>query len=683
MKKLILLILFSSSIIYSQINLEKDTIKHNLNEFEINCIRADDETPITQSNIDKEKIKFRYFGQDLSFILNSTPSITSYSDNGLYNSYTYFRLRGIDQSRINMTLNGLPLNEPEDQGVYFSNYPDFGSNVNSVQIQRGVGTSTYGVSSYVGSINFEGPNLLDTNWISLEAGYGSYNGYRMSTAYNSGLNKKFAVYARYSMVGSDGYKYNAFNNSKSFFTSMGYYGKKDVLKLTMFSGVSDNGMGYLATNIEDINLDPRTNYLTSNEKDHFEQSFVSLQWTKMINTNSHITTSLFYNYLKGNYDVLFSPDMAKFNLESNFGGLTSNYSLNKKKLKLNLGISTFFYNRKHLMSLQPNISSYLYTNSGTKIEFSSFGKIQYKIKNFVLFADIQYRFVMFDYVPDNSNGKDLNNIYWNFINPKGGIKYIQNNHVSYYLSVGQTNREPTRNDLFNGYDNIKPINGSNYIGGTDTINIKNIKPESVIDIELGFDYISPKFKGHINGYYMDFKNEIAAIGRLSYIGLPLRKNVNSSFRSGVEIDLSYTPINGLTINQNFVYCYSKIREYTTDYDNITYKNVNPLLTPNIISNTNISYKNGWFMIGLSGRYVSKSYLDNTQNDNFITPDYFLLDGVVGLQYQGFEMKFMINNITNQRYYNSGYVGYNSSNQQTSAYFVGAPVNYYMMLSYKI
>jgi len=161
MKKLLLIVtLFTSLTSYSQ-----DTLKSKeLKEVQIVSVRADQTTPVSQTNLKKEDIQSNYNGQDMSYVLlNKVPSLTAYSDNGLYNSYTYFRLRGVDQTRINMTLNGIPLNEPEDQGVYFSNYPDFGSNLNSVQVQRGVGSSSYGSSSYIGSINFEGPNLLDSN----------------------------------------------------------------------------------------------------------------------------------------------------------------------------------------------------------------------------------------------------------------------------------------------------------------------------------------------------------------------------------------------------------------------------------------------------------------------------------------------------------------------------------------
>lgn len=682
MKRLTLLLLtLISTFSYSQ---EIDTI--TLNEVQIVSVRAEQKTPITQKTLTKEEIQKNYVGQDMSYILNNTPSINTWSDNGLYNSYTYFRLRGVDQTRINMTLNGVPLNEPEDQGVYFSNYPDFGANLNSVQIQRGVGSSSYGSSSYIGSINFEGPNLRDTMWSSLESGVGSFNSYRFSVAHNTGIRNKIGIYARYSAIGSDGYRYNSFNRSRTFFTSVGYYGDKDVIKFTAFSGESDNGMAYLATNIEDINIDPRTNYLRPDERDRFRQDFVSLQWIRKTGSNSTLNTSLFYNHLDGNYDI-FIPDSLGdytlfFRLKSHFTGALTTWNYSKGKFKVNTGLNINYYERSHMMSIYPNTTEWLYTNKGIRTEISTFTKVHYDITNkLTSYVDVQFRNSNFIYVPDVAYTERLDPISWNFLNPKAGFKYNQNKKLSYYTSVGMSHREPTRNDLFSGYDDVEPINRNEYVGfGVDTIDIRNIKPERVIDFELGTEWKSDKISISTNVYYMDFKNEIAPIGRLSYIGLPLRKNVESSFRSGIEFDLKYNPIKNLIISQTFNYSYNRIKEWTTD-DGVVFSNVAPLLTPNIITNTSVSYKWNVLTFGLSGRYVGRSYLDNTMNEEFTTPDYFLLDGYVGVDYKRISFRTMVNNITNVRYFTSGYVGFNGVDN-TRAFFIGAPRNIYLTLSYK-
>ena len=323
--------------------------------------------------------------------------------------------------------------------------------------------------------------------------------------------------------------------------------------------------------------------------------------------------------------------MANFRVVSNFGGVTSNYTFINDKFKINFGVSTSWYDRNHMMSYKPNILDYTYVNKGLKNEVSSFVKVHYNTrKKTILFGDVQYRDVSFKYQSNIlDTARNLNMLNWRFINPKGGVKYIQDDNLSFYTSVGQTHREPTRNDLFNGYDDITPINGYTYIGGgVDTVDIHNIKPESVIDYELGADYRCKKVSIHLNGYFMDFSNEIASIGKLSYIGLPLRKNVSKSLRSGIEFDMTWVPVSGLSITQNVNYCYAKIKEYTTDYDMLTYKNVSPLLTPKVISNTTVCYNTKWLSVGVTARYLSKTFLDNTQNDLFVTPQYFIMDGYI-------------------------------------------------------
>lgn len=694
MKKLFLTLLLSiSGAIYSQ---EIDTTRQkndttNLPEINVVSTRADVITPITQKTLSKLELSKNYIGQDMSYILNNTPSINAYSDNGLYNSYTYFRLRGVDQTRINMTLNGIPLNEPEDQGVYFSNYPDFAANINSIQIQRGVGSSSYGTSSYIGSINFESANLLDTSYTAIDAGIGSYGTYRASVAVNSGLTNKMACYMRYSSIASDGYRYNSKNNSSTIFGSFGYFGDKNTVKLTMFSGISGNQMAYLATNIEDINNDPRTNYLSNSERDLFQQQMVSMQWTSKINKYSNLNTSIFYNHLDGNYDI-FTGDtnstMLLFRLKSHFTGVSSTYTYSKNKVKIQTGINSNYYERSHMMSIYPYEDIWLYTNKGVKTDLSGFFKFYYNTTGKLMpYIDLQYRTTSFTYKEDASNSISLKPINWSFFNPKAGFRYNMSKKLSYYTSVGMSHREPTRNDLFNGYDDVSPIDDNIYEGrtdyGIDTIDIRTIKPERVIDFELGVEYKSKKLSTALNVYYMKFENEIAQIGQLSMLGLPLRKNVKSSFRSGIEFDATYKPIKSISITQSFNYSFNRIKEWaTSDSIPVVYKNVEPLLTPNIISNTGVSYSYKIITVGLSARYIGKSYLDNTMNSDYVTPDYLLLDGSISISYKAITVRTIVNNITNVRYFTSGYVGANALGS-TPAYFIGAPRNIYVSLSFRL
>lgn len=641
---------------------------------EVIATRADLKTPVSQKNISGIEISKAHFGQDAPYFLNSTPSVTMYSDGGNQTGYMYMRLRGIDQTRINFTLNGIPLSEPEDQGCYFSNYTDFMSNVGSVQIQRGVGTSTNGTASFAGSVNFESPNLYDTAYSGLSAGYGSYNSNRMSAVFNSGMLKNgTSVYGRYSSNYSDGYRYHSGTDASTFFISGGHYGKKDIIKFTAFSGKSQNQMAYLATLESDIKNDPRTNYLSTDEKDLFRQNFAQLQHTRRFDSHSFVTSSLYHIGLSGNYDVYFAPDMLNFSLFSDLFGITSAYTYQENKVKIVTGINASSYFRNHSMSIQPMASQKIYSNRGDKHETSAFFKVSYDIKKFTVFADIQQRMTTFSYMADKNYGISVEPVSWDFINPKVGLTYSLNTTMNLYASAGQMHREPTRNDMLAGFDDIDTSNFS-VIG-----DLKRIKPESVTDYEVGTNI---KFKDatlQANVYRMNFKNEIAAIGQLSYIGLPLRKNVESSYRQGVELDYYWHLNKWLSVSGNITYMDAKIKTYTTDYDSVTYKNVSPLLTPKIILNQSMDFTSKSFTLSVFVRYSGKSYLDNTMNDTLMMPSATLLGTSASVRLsKNCAVSAVVNNLLDVRTYGGGY-----SMGGQRYYYVMAGRNVFVTLNIKL
>lgn len=349
MKIVYFLLLFAIQL-YSQV--DSVVLKTELTELTvIGSIRADENTPVTLKNFDLPEIEKYSFGQDLPSLLNNTQSITTYSESG-YFGYTYFRLRGIDQSRINFTLSGIPLNEPEDQGVYFNNFVDFTNSIESMQIQRGVGTSTNGVASFGGSINFQSISLAEPK-IELQYSLASYNTNRYSLEYCTGIQNNYSIYMRYSDVHSDGYKYNSANDSKSFYFSGGLFYSKDIFTFTSFYGHQQNQMAYLATSIYDIEIDPRTNYSSPDERDDFKYFFNSFQYIRQLNINTTMTASLFYIKLDGNYDYLYSPDMYNYRLNSDFYGtmLSVNYKYNNWRVDGGVGLT--YYNRNHTSIIKP------------------------------------------------------------------------------------------------------------------------------------------------------------------------------------------------------------------------------------------------------------------------------------------------------------------------------------------
>ena len=620
---LILLLLSTATLSFAQ-----DTLKQtNIPTVEVVGVRASSKTPVTQKKITAEEISKSYQGQEMTYILSNTPSVNFSSDGGHAQGYTYFRMRGMDQTRVNMTLNGVPLNEPEDQGVYFSNYPMFATNVQSMQIQRGVGTSSNGTASYAGSINFEGKNGLDST-TNVEVGYGSFNTGRFNVNHSTGVMKNgLALYGGVAGYNSDGYRYNSGGNGYSVFVGAGLYKPKNVLKITMFNGLSNNEMAWFAVSESDIKNDPRTNYNPKGEKDKFKQSFIQVQNIKKIGSRSALTSTVYYNRLDGIWGMFAdSVNLMNFGLGSNFYGLINNYSLNLKKLNINVGAIVNNYNREHSMRFNADTTN-VYINNGIKRELSGYAKASYDINRFTLYADAQVRNVNFKYVGDVS----MNDLNWTFFNPKAGVNFRQNKNISYYVSVGQSHREPTRTDMFGGMDNLVSLN--------------IITPEQVIDYELGSYLQYKKLSIQYNVFYMDFKNEITLLGALGANGLPLMTNVTKSYRSGLELDITYKISKAFTLVNNSSFMNCKIVNNGTES--------RPLYTPNVIVNQSVNFEHKGFIANVSAKYQGESFIDFENTST--TSQFVLLNCSLGYKFRKFTALAHLNNITNQKYFTNGYV----------------------------
>jgi iron complex outermembrane receptor protein len=624
--------------------------------------QADKITPFTFQNLSQEQIQLKSTGQEPAFLLAETPSITVYSDAGNTQGYTYIRLRGIDQTRINISLDGVPLNEPEDQGAYFSNYADIFNSVSKVQIQRGVGTSKNGVASFGGSIQLFSPNLRDSTQGNIGLGYGSFNTLRAFASYNSGVKNRKAFYVRASQIYSDGYKYNSFNNSQSLFLSGGLFFKKSVWKLNILAGHQQNGMAWLGVSDSLIHVDPRTNVNAKQEKDQFFQGLAQIQNKWYISNSSSLQTSVYYTYLNGNYDFDFNNflgfpstnELYNYAFQSNLIGFFSNYTFSKKNLNWTTGIHGQLYNRKHIGSERS--LGLLYENTGFKNEISVFTKADYSFKFLHFFADIQFRYATFDY----QGSVDFPSISWQFINPKGGVSVSIQDHALFYYSLGRTGREPTRNDMFGGNDDLL----------ADSLGIFtafNSRPESVLNHELGFRYQSKKLYLNANLYYMDFKNEIVLNGNFGPNGLALTNNVEQSFRMGLELAVDYQLNKSFTLVNNSSFNYSRIKEQNEVFS--------PILTPALIINQEIIFTHHSFSFALIGRYQQGAFIDFA-NENSLN-SYFLLHARMTYEIKGFQLSLFANNITNATYFNNGYVDFDGSNK----YFVQASANIYAALKY--
>jgi iron complex outermembrane receptor protein len=613
-------------------------------------------SPITNTVITSKEITKDYRGEEVTYILAKTPSVTVSSDGGHEQGYTYFRLRGIDQTRLNFTLNGVPLNEPEDQGVYFSNFPMFAQNIQSVEIQRGVGTTSNGVSSYGGSLNFESKSGY-TKGGGIGVNYGSFNTALLHANYSTGI-----LLNRFSMFGSaglqmyDGYRENSGGRGYSLFFGGQYYGGKTLVKLTAFSGASNNQQAWLAVSEADIKRNPKTNYNTKGDDDNFRQSMIQAQLVRTLNAESTISGTVYYNRLDGDWDLNLATfgDEGKLNyqLSSNFVGGMVNYNVNWDVLRFDIGVNGSHYNRQHSMSVLPDIDTLLYTNNGIRNGVNGFVKVGVKFGKFMVLSDTELRYTTFEY----EGSVQLPTSEWVFLNPKGGLVFKQTPDLHYYFYVGASNREPTRTNMFFGNDNIDSL--SQY---------RLVKAETVVDYELGLKYNRSKINVNFNLYYMDFTNEITLMGALGENGLPLMGNVQSSFRSGLELNVTYTPHRMVTLTNNTTYSYNRIKNQV-DGESATY--TSPLLTPWLIVNQSVRFNGDRFYVGLDMVYNSESYLDF--ENKFTTPDFLLLNASVGYYIDKVTLKVDVRNLTNQNYYTNGYAA-----EGQRYFYVNAPISVFV------
>jgi len=646
----------------------------NLEEIVILAIRAGTNAPVAKTDLDRKDIESVYVGQDVQYVLeNTSPSIISYTESGTnFSNYGQFRLRGIDQSRINITLNGMPLNDMIDQGVFFSNFTDFSNNVQSVQIQRGVGTSTNGTASYAGSVNFESINIQDEHPAAeMELVGGSFGTYRISGAVKTGLMKnKLSFYSRFSSFNSDGYRHHTSTKSHSFYASGGYFGDRDLIKFTAFAGRSKNGLAYLPVSLSDINVDPKTNYVNENDIDNFGQWVFQLQHTHLFNDQLALASTVYVSGAGGDFpatfpsiDTIYTAGTPPYRIEEklvqinypltnkHYGFMSQlNYTSSNNRLSMYGGLHLYTFRRNNYESLMPDNANPYYHEKSKKDEFSFFAKAEYEINKFKLYGDIQFRTLSLDISPDRNllPNEPIIKKDWTFINPRIGITYSIDYSKNLFLSWGRNGREPTKIDILGGFQ----LNPSNLA----SVKSDEVRPEFVDDIEAGIQFHGQSLRGQANLFYMFFKDEIAPIGEYVPEGfIQLRKNIPKSYRRGMEFNAQWDINPAFELSGNATYMQSRIKEYAPVDDLEIYMDVQQPLSPEWMFAGNITYH---FLSGFSamlgGRYVSDSYQEPTNDSRFTMPSFFVANARLSYQFaKGHTVDVFLNNIFNTRYYTYG------------------------------
>lgn len=605
----------------------------------IEAIRAEEETPVTKSELTAEEIEQRYHGQDVPLLLRETPSITAYSESGVGGAgYSYISLRGIGASRINFTLDGVPLADSEDMATYFADFPDLARSLETIQIQRGVGTSTVGSASFGGSVSMESVNPLRDSEVTATLGLGSFGNRQVSAGAFFRAPMGVALYTRLSFLESDGYRDNSgMRQSNVFVSGVKELGDDSLLKFTGFSGHERQQLSFYATDAETLRSDPRNNPLRPEERDSFGYDLAQLSYVTSLDDARSMTASAYYQRGYGWYRLFdFGTDvLAQYGLDGMLMGGMVTYNHHSATLNVKSGVHVNRFKRDHTRD-DLSLDRRDYANYGVKGEANAFTKVEYEWNKWRLYGDAQVRYAGFEYHGD----VDVEPVSWTFFNPKVGARYSMTAASSVYATVGVTTREPARNDFFHGEDNP-----------TVAYDLRAVKPERVYDLEAGWTYLLPRAKLAANVYAMEFRNEIALTGELSDIGLPLRRNVDRSYRRGIELEAKWNAMPSLRLTTNANVSRNRIEKWGE------FRNVEPLLTPGVIVTQIADYSpNARFGVSGIGRWVGRSYLDNTNDENLIAPSYFLLDAHVSYAVTEWaRVSVQVNNaLNNERVYASGY-----------------------------
>jgi iron complex outermembrane receptor protein len=627
----------------------------------VSAIRADDEVPVTKTDIPRSEIEAEYTGQDIPLLLRNVPSINAYAESGIGGAgYSYITMRGVGATRINFTLDGVPLSDSEDMGAYFVDFPDLARSLESIQLQRGVGTSTFGTAAFAGSVNLESIALCGESKTDATLGLGSFGNRQASAGYHSGaLANGFAFYTRLSYLENEGFRDNSATRQRNLFFSGSKTLGEGLLKLTGFSGHEDQQLSFYATDAATLKNDLRNNPLRPEEKDSFGYDLGQLQYIRPIGTNADMTASVYYQRGYGWYRLydFGTEDLRQYGLDGMLLGSIVTYSRTSGAFTTNYGLHVNRFRRDHTRDLVVDgkaAQTRDYANYWTKGEANAFAKVNYDAGRWHLYGDAQVRRAAFDYHGD----ADIEGIDWTFFNPKLGARYDLSAASSVYVSAGLSTREPTRNDMFLGEDNPSVAH-----------DLHAVKPERLLDFEAGWNYRRNNVDLAANLYSMEFRNEIASTGELSDIGLLLRRNVDRSSRRGIELDATWRALPTLRLRTTANLSRNRISEWTQFFDvyddagnwtgsrPVVYRDVEPLLTPTVIVSQSVDYAPTKRVgLGMTARYAGRSYLDNTSDAAFDAPSFFLADASASYAVTPqVRVSLQVNNLFNaDRVYPSGY-----------------------------
>lgn len=704
-------------------------------EVTVSATRASANSPTAFTDLSRKDIQKNNLGQDLPYLLDQTPSLVVQSDAGAGVGYTYIHIRGSDATRINVTINGIPYNDSEEQATYFVDLPDFASSVDNIQIQRGVGTSTNGAGAFGASINIQTTTRRDTGYVELNNSAGSYGTVKNTVNIGTGLlDNKFTFDGRLSRIVSNGYIDRASSNLQSYFLTAAYYGKNTLIRFNTFGGtehtyqawdgVPEDSLKAGNRTYNPLGLEPNGSFYPE-QKDNYTQNHYQLLVDQKISDKISFSGALHYTHGYGYYEEYVTADSVKnygltpaivggdtikatdltrrLWLNNQFYGTTFNFNyVPNNDLHIALGGAYNQYHNDHYDDIEwtqqtTNIApNYQYAdNKAFKTDFNIYGKADYRIGKLTLWADMQYRHIYYNYFLVNNYDQITSpqqKAILDFFNPKAGITYQVDANNNLYASFAVGNHEPDRDDYVQANLGNPP------------------HPENLKDWEIGYRTRQGIFTGGINAYYMLYHNQLVLTGALNDVGDQIRTNVKNSFREGLEFDGKLKINSQLTWSATASLSANKIKNFNEalfDYDTYTtvnqkFKQTDIAFSPDFIGSSEISYRpihNA--EIAFISKYVSKQYLDNSSNAPLgYTPaglpsnrylDSYFVNGVrLGYNFsvnhiKNIGLSLLINNIFSEKYESNGatYPDIESGKVVNYNYFFPqAPINFLVGLNVK-
>lgn len=681
---LVLFSLFTSLTSFSQ---QQDSTKVNqLDDVLVSAVRVTTKTPVSFSNMSKKEIQFRNLGQDIPILMNYLPSVVTTSDAGNGMGYTGIRVRGSDATRVNVTINGIPYNDAESQGTFWVNMPDFASSVESLQLQRGVGTSTNGSGAFGASLNMLTDKYASKANGEISNSFGSFNSRKHTVKFSTGLlNDHFEIAGRLSALKSDGYVDRASSDLKSYFLQGTYVGKTTLIKALVFGGTEKTYQSWNGISAKKLDEDRTYNSagkfedeggntrFYDNETDNYKQDHYQLHWSESV--SDKWSTNLAFHYTKGlgyfenykynepvegyggilptkmvendNGDLVPGTDLIRQKwLDNDFYGTTFSVKYKDEKLDVIFGGGWNKYEGSHYGKViwarnagQTELGDRYYDDFSTKTDGNIFAKANYQLTDKLSFyGDLQYRKVTYK---ANSVETGLVDDHFNFFNPKAGLNFEINNKNILYFSYARANREPNRSD---------------YEGG-------NVKPEKLNDFELGWRFNSDNVQLNTNFYFMGYKDQLVLTGQLNDVGAPLRANSGDSYRAGIEVDATLKLSEQWYIQPNITLSQNKNKDYHFTRDgalqNLGATNI--AFSPEVIAGNRLTFipiKD--LQISLLSKFVGEQFMGNIDSDVSKLDSYFVNDLNVSYEikpkkvFKSIMLSALVNNIFDLKYESNGF-----------------------------